>query len=259
MLAMCVQAQVVATDDYESPYTTPNGSAGDISYGYNGGSGFGALTYVSGTAGGVFAVNNASTGGRQLDGNQSLGEFSGGNSQVAGRTLNSPLSIGNFSFDARWDISNTNNAFTGLNIDTALGSGLGANELLSFGLTSTNGNGSFLITDSTGTHSVSVGTDNELRGGSFHFSINFNTTSGAYTLTITDNSNGQTGTESGSLDSTGTGVGAFKLGNLDTDSGTQNLIVDNTVFSAVPEPSSLALLGGSSILIAFFFLRRRKA
>ena len=243
--AATVNAQI-ATDDYET---------GTIAYGYNGGSGYGALTFISGTNGGVYG-ENASSNNRQLDGAQSLGLFSASNSQAAGRSITSPITIGNFSLDARWDITNNsgNDAFTGINLDSALGASFGANELLSFGLVGGTNN-TFLITDSSGTHTLAVGTDTELRGGIFHFSINFNTTTEAYSLTVTDKGNSQSGTISGSLITTGT-VGAFKIQNVDTDTGNQNLIIDNTV--AVPEPSVVALLAGSSVLGASFYMRRRR-
>jgi len=165
-------AQVVATDNYET---------GTIAYGYNGGSGYGALTYVTGANGGVFGAN-ASSGGRQLDGTQSLGEYSGsaaGNSQVAGRSITSPVTNGIFNLDARWDITNTGDTFTGINLASSLGTAFGTGELLSFGLTSAS-NSQFLITDGSGTHDLSVGTDTELRGGIFNFNIAFNTTADTY-------------------------------------------------------------------------------
>src|SRR5437763_1347844 len=85
--AAAAHAQVVASDDYET---------GSIGYGYNGGFGYGALTYVEGSPGGVFGMNSG-TGNRQIDGNQSLGIFSGGGSQAAGRSLTSPVGVGDFS------------------------------------------------------------------------------------------------------------------------------------------------------------------
>ena len=127
LVALGGNAAVVAYDDYES--------TGLISYGYNGGFGYGPLTHISGVNGGVIGVN-VGLNGRQIDGLSSLGVFSAGNTHVAGRAISSPVTQGIFNLDARWDITNGagNNPFTGINLASSLGTSFGANELLSFGL-----------------------------------------------------------------------------------------------------------------------------
>jgi hypothetical protein len=249
---LAAKAQIVATDDYET---------GTIAYGYNGGSGYGALTYLNGGSGGVYG-SNSSTDNRQIDGNQSLGIDSGGGSQTAGRALTTSVTNGIYSVDVRFDINNGNGStftdpFTGLGIFSGLALFTQAPELLRFGLTGAS-NSKFLIADASGPHSLSVGTDTELRGGIFNFTVAFNTVADSYILTVTDKGNGQTGSISGSLEGASPGaVAAIEFLNSDAEGGNQNLIVDNTVIEAVPEPSTIA--AGVLAVIGAFFLRRRRA
>ena len=251
VLTACVgiaDAQILAMDDFENnnPGTAYNDG---IQYGDNGGVGFGALTYLEGTGGGVF---NAT-----LSGARALGIFASSGGQALGRTTQTPFIGGVYSLDARFNVDN-GNAFSGFNIKSGLGSTFGANELMSFGLTPGSGNSAFLITDGTGTHTLTIPTVTEFRGVNFHFDLAFDTLTLAYTLTATDLANSLSNSFSGTLidtngGSTGTGaVSAIAFANFNTGSD-QNLIADN--LAVVPEPSTWIAAGAA--VLACIYLRRR--
>jgi hypothetical protein len=245
-----VGLRAAANDDFETgPFTIGT---------YNGGTGFGVLTQLGGTNTGGTYAENVGTNNRQIDGLQSMGIFSGGTLEDLGRSITSPVTAGTFSFDARFDMNNGGTStFSGVNLKSSLGAAFGDGELLSIGLVG-NTNNTFLVTDSSGTHNVAVGTVTELRGDPFNFTINFNTTSETYSLTITDKANSQTGSISGSLLGVGS-LGAVGFQNGDAEAGNQNLIIDNTtVTAAVPEPATV-LLVGPALLGGMFFVRRRRA
>ncbi len=253
------KAQIVATDNFEA--NNPGAAYNDgIQYGDNGGTAFGALTYLTGTGGGIYGE----TGGARIDNLQSLGIYSGngpGDTQALGRTINTPFDRGIYSLDARFNLSNTT-GFSGFNIKSGLGSTFGANELMSFGLNPSNGSGVFLITDGTGTHTLAVGTDTELRGPAFNFALSFDTLADTYTLTVTDIGNAQSGTFSGLLTDTNggaAGAGAVAaLGFANFNTGTdQNLIADN--LSVVPEASPRIFFAVPALLGVFFLRRRQRA
>lgn len=244
------QAAVIATDNFENnnPGTAYNDG---ISYGDNGGSGFGALTYLQGNGGGLF---NAT-----LSGSRALGIFAGGgggNTQALGRTISSSTTSGVLTFQLRFDLAN-DVAFSGINIKSALGSapsGFGTSELLSLGLTPSTGNNSIFIGGSVNT-TIPLGV--ELRGVNLDFSVDFNTDTGAYIVGAKRTSDSLFTTVSGTLKDTNGGaagvgaVSAIGFGNFNTGNN-QNLIVDN--LTLVPEPTSAALgLIGSLLL-----LRRRR-
>jgi hypothetical protein len=171
---LTAHAQIVASDNFENDNPSSDYDNG-IQYGDNGGSGFGALAYLEGTGGGLFDST--------LDGARALGIYASSGGQALGRTVDTSVTNGIYSIDGRFDVAN-DNGFSGFNIKSGLGSTFGANELMSFGLTPASGNSVFLVTDSSGTHTVSVGTDTELRGVNFNFSLAFDTTAETYTLTI---------------------------------------------------------------------------
>ncbi|HEY1770819.1 MAG TPA: PEP-CTERM sorting domain-containing protein [Chthoniobacterales bacterium] len=79
-------------------------------------------------------------------------------------------------------------------------------------------------------------------------------TSGTWTIlfdgnSFSGNSNTYTGLATG-----------FNLYNSGTDDGsnTNNLYFNNLAITSIPEPSSLALLGGPVLLGAYLFVRRRR-
>src|SRR5260370_21900265 len=131
--------------------------------------------------------------------------------------------LGIYNVDSRFNLNN-GNGFSGFNLKAGLGGTFGANELLSFGL-NPGGNNSFLVTDATGTHSLTLTTPEELRGAAINFTVTFNTLLDTYTLTATDKGNGDTGLITGTLKDTnglalGTGaLSAIGFANFDTGNG----------------------------------------
>jgi hypothetical protein len=244
-------AQIIATDNFENnnPGTAYNDG---IQYGDNGGVAFGPLTYLEGTNGGLFDAS--------LSGARALGVFASSGGQALGRTTQTPFEIGMYSLDARFDLDNSN-AFSGFNIKSGLGSTFGANELMSFGLTPGSGNAAILVTDASGTHSLSIPTVTEFRGVNFHFAVAFDTLADTYTLTVTDLANSLSNSFSGTLKDTNgvtPGTGALSaLGFANFNTGTnQNLVADN--LAVVPEPST-GITAGTAVVGLALFRRRRTA
>lgn len=254
--AVTANAQVVATDNFEND--NPGNSYNDgIQYNDDGGTGFGPITYLEGTGGGLF--NGTLGSGR------ALGLYAGnssGNTQTFGRTLDSGVVAGTYSLTLRFDLNNSVGS-SGFNLKTTLGTSLGGGELLFVGLTPGSGNNVLFVNDGTGTHTFAVGSLGELRGQVLDFSVSFDTAASTYSLTATSGSN--VGTFSGSLKDTngataGTdSLGAVGFGNFNGGAADQNLLIDNLNVTAVPEPSSLSLLAGPAILGAWFFIRRRRS
>ncbi|GEM_PF-4608244 len=254
-LALAATGAFSATDNFED--SNPSNDYNDgIQYGDNGGTGFGALTYLEGTGGGLF--NGTLAGAR------ALGVFSGGgsgNTQAMGRTITGGVIAGNYSLDLRFDVDNAVGT-TGFNIKSGLGSSFGGNELLFVGMTPGSGNNVLFVNDGTGTHTFAITGLTELRGVNLHFSVDFDTAAGTYSLTA--NSGANIGSISGSLiDTNGgsAGVGtlnAIAFGNFNTGAN-QNVVVDNLNITAIPEPSTLSLLAAPAILGAVFFMRRRRS
>ena len=255
--AISVNAQISALDNFEqnNPGTAYNDG---IQYGDNGGAGFGALTYLEGTGGGIFTAGG-------INGAQALGVFSGGgggNTQALGRSTQSSFLNGNYSLDGRFDLDNSVGT-SGFNIKSALGSTFGANEELFFGLTPANGNSSIFISDAAGGHSLSLPSVSELRGVNLAFSLDFDTTAGTYTLKVTDLANSAMNSFTGLLKdangaSAGTGsINAIGFINFNTGNN-QNLIADD--LAMVPEPSTWLMGGLVSLgLIGSFARRIRRA
>ena len=264
LTATTVRAQLAAYDNFETfgngvPPQPSHAYDDGIGYGDNGGTGFGALTYLEGTGGGIYTE----TGGARLDDAQSLGVYAGSNGQALGRTVTTAVTLGVYTLDARFNLSNAN-AFSGFNIKSGLGTTFGANELLSFGLNPGNNN-SFLVTDATGAHALALASPEELRGAAINFTLTFNTLLATYTLTATDKGNGDTGAITGTLKDTngllalGTGaLSAIGFANFNNDGFNQNLIADNLSIVAVPEVSPAWMFGAPAIVGALLFGRRRR-
>ena len=178
-----------------------------------------------------------------------MGIYSSSGGQAAYRALNTSMAYGEYDVSARFNLDNSV-AFSGFNIKTGAGASFGANELLSFGLTPGTGNTSIFVGGSVN-KTISLGS--EIRGQIINFQLLFDATNGTYTLGAKFNGAGSYTTVSGNLKSSG--VNAADLGFANFNNGTdQNIIVDN--ISVVPEPSSIALLLGSSGVL-FLSLRRR--
>ncbi|MEY2545988.1 MAG: hypothetical protein QOG48_1105 [Verrucomicrobiota bacterium] len=255
LLALASAISFGASDNFEN--SNPSNDYNDgIQYNDNGGSGFGALTYLEGTGGSLFDGS--------LSGARALGIAAGngpGNTQALGRTVTGGVIAGTYSLDLRFNVNNVVGT-TGFNIKSALGTSFGGNENLFVGLTPGSGNNVLFVDDATGTHTFSIGTLTELRGVNINFSLTFDTAAGTYSLTASASS--QLGSISGSLKDTNgatAGVGtlnAIAFGNFNTGD-TQDLVVDNLNITAVPEPSTLSFLAAPALLGAVFFIRRRRA
>ena len=236
-------AAVIAADNFENNNPSTDYNNG-IAYGDNGGTGFGALSYLEGSGGGVFTAN--------LGGSQALGIFAGGgggNTQALGRSVTS-TTVGTYTLNGRFDLSNAG-AFSGFNIKSSLGSSFGgSSELLSFGLTPTTGNNAIFV---GGVVSTTIALGIELRGVDLDFKLDFDTDAGTYTLGAKRTVDVNYTFVSGNLKDTNggsAGVGALAavgFGNFNTGNN-QNLMADN--LSLVPEPTSAALgLIGSLLLL----------
>ncbi len=247
-------AQVIATDNFENDNPSAAYDNG-IQYGDNGGSGFGALTYLEGTGGGLFDAS--------LDGARALGIYAGinsGNTQALGRTSQSSFLSGVYSLAGRFDLNNSVGT-SGFNIKSGLGSTFGANQELFFGLTPSSGNGVIFITDSTGDHTLALPGVTELRGLNLTFAVAFDTLADSYTLKVSEFSNSSINNSfTGSLtDTNGASAGSGAISaigfiNFNTGNG-QNLVADD--LDLVPEPSTWMAAGLVSAFILASILRRR--
>lgn len=231
-----------ASDDFEdSVYSS-------IDYGDDGGVGLGAITYLEGSGGGIFAE----TGSRNID-SRSFGVFAGGgngNTQGLGRTLDTALTSGTFTIDVRFDVDNSE-GFSGFNLKSALGSSFGGNELLSIGLTPGSGNDSIFVGDSGGSKTINLGSN--VLGAILNFEVDFDAGAGTYIARAKFDSDLSFTAVSGNLIASSTTVGAIGWGNFNTGNS-QNLISDN--LTVVPEPGAFALLAGLFGMMTIILRRR---
>ena len=245
---------VIAVDNADNATYT-----GGFSAGQNGGSGYTAFSTLDNNGGGTFLVN-AGSGGRQIEGAASFGLFSGGTAgSGSGYSIARPLAVtltGNNSYNytvlGRSDDDNAQ-GFTGFNLKSIKGTTFSSGELLSFGLAPAQGNNRVAVTDSTGIHTLAIGTDTELRGAVIQFDVTFNPGLGTYSLTATDTGNSQSGTISGSLDASNTSVASLGFANFNSGNG-QNFLFD--VPPIVPEPVGLSIVG---LAVMGLMTRRRRA
>ena len=238
---------IIAFDDFESdpPY-------GTVSYGDNGGSNFGPLTYLEGTGGGIYGE----TGAARIAGNRSLGIFANsgaGNAQALGRNLTSSYSTGRYEVALRFNL-NGSVGFSGVNLKsanlTASGAGaFGANELLAIGLVPAGGNQTLRL---FGSSNLTLDFGTEIRGSIIALRVDFDAGAGTYTAYAGLGLGNYSLSTSGNLKASGTEVRSLGFANFNTGTN-QDLIVDNV---SIPEPSAaLGLLGGFGVLA---LVRRRQ-
>jgi hypothetical protein len=242
------QFTTVASDDADNPQYTPqpNHSWSPI----NGGFGYNTWTPLADQGGGGTYMEGIGVNGRQVSGNFSFALYAGGGGYDISRPLASSLSgVVEFNVITRDDLAASPGAGL-VNIRTGNNTAaFGAGELLSFGIV--NGN-NLSYTDGSGFHLMPSG---EARGSAWDWNVILNTTSGAYSLSVTNLGGGFAGFASGSLEAVGSSVGSFAVINSSTGNN-QNMIFDNPTFETpVPEPSvAIFSLSGLGVLAV---LRRR--
>lgn len=215
----------------------------------NGGFGYNTWTPLADTGGGGTFMEGVGVNGRQVEGNFSFALYAGGGSYDISRPLAAPIvGLGEFDIITRFDLAGAGPNLVNIRAGNNTGS-FGAGELLSFGIV--NGN-QLSVTDGSGFHLLPSG---ESRGSVWAWNVDFNTTAGTYSLSVTNLGGGFADFVSGSLEPNGTSVGSFAVINSRTGNN-QNLIFDVPAFSEIPEPAALSLLGLG--LGAGFWVRRRQ-
>jgi hypothetical protein len=215
----------------------------------NGGFGYNDWTPLSDMSGGGTYMEGVGVNGRQVDGNYSFALYSGSGAFDISRPLSTSLSgVVEFDVLTRFDVAASPggglvNIRTGNNT-----SAFGAGELLSFGIINTN---ELSYTDGSGYHIMPSG---EARGDVWSWAVDFNTISGAYTLSVTNLGGGFADVVSGVLEATNTSVGSFAVLNSSTGNN-QNVIFDLPTFS-VPEPETMSLVALAAT--GFACCRRRR-
>lgn len=233
------QAVLVAEDNYET--------ASGVAFGSASGSGFGAHTQFSGS-GGIFHTTTSGL----IDGNGSLGSFSGGSSTSWGRSIldTSAFSGSNttaiFDLSMRFNIPNSTSSLKGVNVKGGgLGSGFGDNELISVGMLSGAGNQSLFITGSSTQSLFLPDTGNaDIRGDIIDVTIQWNTDSGDFTLTAGVRGEATASTTGVLKNPSGTFIpDALGFIHSGIGGGGNDVFFDNLSVAAVPEPSAF-LFGG---------------
>jgi len=240
---LSVQAQYIAYDNGDLyPGNPDHGWPA-----FNGGSGYNLWTPLADTGGGGTYMEGVGVNGRQVEGNYSFALYAGGGSYDISRPLSSSLASAQFNIITRFDIAGAGPNLVNLRAGNNTAS-FSAGELLSFGIV--NGN-ELSYTDGSGFHTLASG---EARGSVWDWTVDFNATTGAFALSVTNLGGGYAATVSGSLEASGTSVGSFAVINSSTGGG-QNVIFDVPSFEAIPEPATLSLVGlGVAALLGF---RRR--
>ena len=219
---------------------------------FNGGFGYNIWTPLADTGGGGTFMEGVGVNGRQVEGNYSFALYSGGGSFDISRPLSSSITgVGEFDVITRFDIAGAGPNLVNIRSGNTLAA-FGAGELVSFGIV--NGN-QLSYTDGTGFHLLPSG---EARGSVWSWNIDFDSTAGTYSGSVTNLGGGYAAFFNGNLEASGTSVGSFAAINSSTGNN-QNVIFDVPTFSVnpVPEPSTAAFLGFAA-LIGSFYARRRK-
>jgi len=242
---LSTRAQTVAYDNADL-YPNPPDHGWSA---FNGGFGYGLWTPLADTGGGGTYMDGVSVNNRQVEGNFSFALYAGGGSYDISRPLTTSMASGDFSIITRFDVAGAGPNLVDLRSGNNTAS-FGAGQLLSFGIV--NGN-QLSITDGSGFQVLPSG---EARGSVWDWNINFNAAAGTYSGSVTNLGGGFADTFSGSLEASSTTVGSFAVINSSTGNN-QNVIFDVPTFTAVPEPSTLALAGLSGAAMLFGFRRRK--
>lgn len=214
---------------------------------FNGGFGYDNWTPLSDTGGGGTYMEGVGVNGRQVDDSYSFALYAGSGSYDISRQLVNPISDGTFSILTRFDVAGAGPNLVSLRGGNNLTS-FGSGELLSFGIV--NGN-ELSYTDGSGFNLLPSG---EARGDVWDWTVTFNAFGGGYSLSVTNLGGGYGTTVTGTMEVTNTSVDSFAVINSSTGNN-QNVIFDQPEFTAVPEPSVIALIGmGFGGLLSF---RRR--
>lgn len=233
-------------------YSNASGGAADHAEGYSswdynsnhsGGTGFGPVTYLEGTAGSIYLESTT----RKIDGNYSFGIYSSTGGQAACRAILHPRDMGILTFSARFDVDNTA-AFSGFNLKSSPGVSFGSGELVAFGLSPTNGNNKISVYGSTNL-SIDLGTS--LLGQLVDFYLRYNSSAGTYTLGAKLRSSSTYTYVTGYLKSSGTAPSYLGFGNFNIGSN-QNLIFDSIRLSLA---SSTAATNGLRRMVSGYLIR----
>jgi PEP-CTERM motif len=161
----------------------------------------------------------------------------------AARNFDSALAVGqSFSLDMAVNFRNGNKGFDLRNGTTAI-------------FTLNIGNNAYTVSNAA-TGNGDLFSDTYDANTVFHLTLK-QTSAGGGTWQV-DRSGGLTGTASGTYSGSATGFQFFNSG-TDNGNAANNLYFNNLSVSAVPEPSTLALLTGPALLGAWFYIRRRRA
>lgn len=226
-------AQVVASDDFETGTFPNTGSGWSDAWTSNNGQQF-------------------LTNSEQIDGTASLGEF--GNT-FSSRHLSSAITTG--ALTVSWSLKSLAAlSASGNNIGFQL---LGPSDTVLITFKFQNGTNSLVINDG-GSDFSPGGTLSFSAGAIYDFSVSVNPgANNQYSFTATQRGGGtDTGTNFTLSSGTPTSVNGVRFFANEPAGSGNDAILDN-VLVAVPEPSSIALLGGPAILGALFFARRRRA
>lgn len=233
-------------------YSNASGGAADHAEGYaswdynannSGGTGFGPVTYLEGTSGGIYLDSSS----RKIDGNYSFAIYSSTGGQAACRAILHPRDMGMMTLSARFDVDNTN-AFSGFNLKSSQGVTFGSGELVAFGLTPGTGNNKLSIYGNTN-QSIDLGSS--ILGQTIDLCLQYNTSTGTFTLGAKFRSSSTYSYVSGYLKNSGVMPAYLGFGNFNTGSN-QNLIFDSIRFSMA---SSTAATTGLRRMISGYVIR----
>jgi alpha-glucosidase (family GH31 glycosyl hydrolase) len=198
-----------SSDDYES-YAS-------MSYGSNGGSGFGAITYREGNNGGIYLE----TGSAKIDGAKSFGLFSSTGTQAADRQIINAGQAGTLNISIRWNVDNAT-AFSGFNLKSATGTTFGSNELISVGIRPPNGNNAIAVNG--GAQTINLGSD--IRGQIVDLVLTYDGASGTYQLGAKFRASTGFTYTSGNLKASNMTPAYLGFGNFNTGNN-QNVVYDS--------------------------------